>query len=284
MSGYDFSQDTANEMLEAADKRNDELERELELVALREPPRTAIDEVRDVFNEGAGTILEVASKHAGELDRLRAAMRQPPADRMITSGDPSTVPPADVAGDGDAKLAYFGMQAGSTRVDCKADATGTVERATPAPTILPADVAGLAERIENYYSFECEGGPLRLCADWITIKGSITALAQERDRLKVRIAELEFLVNQRPLRNVDDVARIAELDKELFKVVLPAKLHFERRVDALEAQLAEARRDADQYRHIREHGIPCACGDECGAPCGPDLDDAVVAAMQDGKP
>ena len=128
----------------------------------------------------------------------------------------------------------------------------------------PADVAALVERIENYYSFECEGGPLRLCADWITIKGSITALAQERDRLKVRIEqetafsielnarisadaerieELEFLTKQRPLRNVDDVARIAALEAQLDSREV-SRLQLEgmhERVGELEAQLKDER-------------------------------------------
>lgn len=36
-----------------------------------EQSKTAIEELREVFNADPGTILNVASKHAGELDRTR---------------------------------------------------------------------------------------------------------------------------------------------------------------------------------------------------------------------
>jgi hypothetical protein len=31
-------------------------------------------------------------------------------------------------------------------------------------------IAHLVDRLENYIGFECEGGPLKLCVDWIQLK------------------------------------------------------------------------------------------------------------------
>ncbi len=40
--------------------------------------------------------------------------------------------------------------------------------------------------------------------------------------------------------------------------------------------------DAARYQRIREHGIPCSCGDDCGAPSGGELDEAVDHALKEG--
>ena len=51
-------------------------------------------------------------------------------------------------------------------------------------------VTKLIERIEKHYTFECEGGPLVMCREWIELKQRLneaeaklaTALASERER------------------------------------------------------------------------------------------------------
>jgi hypothetical protein len=47
---------------------------------------------------------------------------------------------------------------------------------------------------------------------------------------------------------------------------------------------AALRDDAERYREIRENGIPCTCADDCGAPCGDELDSDVDAARSAKEP
>jgi hypothetical protein len=37
-------------------------------------------------------------------------------------------------------------------------------------------LAQLLDRLENYYTFECEGGPLRNCVEWQRVKALLTDL------------------------------------------------------------------------------------------------------------
>ena len=34
----------------------------------------------------------------------------------------------------------------------------------------------LVDRLENYYDFQCEGGPLRYCREWLELKKQISGL------------------------------------------------------------------------------------------------------------
>ncbi len=47
------------------------------------------------------------------------------------------------------------------------------------------------DRLENFYKFECEAGPLANCQDWLKLKGAVMAL-----RLNPRIQELEEARNK----------------------------------------------------------------------------------------
>lgn len=62
------------------------------------------------------------------------------------------------------------------------------------PSSAAPSVESLIDRLENYYDFQCEGGPLRLCADWQQLKSHI-------DHERSLVAEIQRLTDA--LKEVD---------------------------------------------------------------------------------
>jgi hypothetical protein len=42
-----------------------------------------------------------------------------------------------------------------------------------------AAVNALTEKLERYYDFQCTGGPLRSCVDWVALKLALANLVQD---------------------------------------------------------------------------------------------------------
>jgi hypothetical protein len=49
---------------------------------------------------------------------------------------------------------------------------------------MNAEIKALIEKLENYYSFECEGGLLMNCKDWMALKSALRASPSEAEQRK----------------------------------------------------------------------------------------------------
>lgn len=47
----------------------------------------------------------------------------------------------------------------------------------------------LIERLENYYDFQCEGGPLKNCVEWIRLKEVVRAYDAAADKFIRKVDE-----------------------------------------------------------------------------------------------
>lgn len=64
-----------------------------------------------------------------------------------------------------------------------------------------------------------------------------------------------------------------------FPKALSAIRQLERELAAVRSETAALAKDAARYRNIREHGIPCSQGDDCGSCTGDELDEQTDDAI-----
>lgn len=105
--------------------------------------------------------------------------------------------------------------------------------------------------------------------------------AKEATEVKLSISQDEFNTLESVYKIACEMLAAAEAANAKLSDLYSAWM--KRAVEA-EAREAALREDAERYREIRENGIPCTCGDDCGAPCGDELDSDVDAAREGKEP
>lgn len=98
-----------------------------------------------------------------------------------------------------ASLADIGVNTGKSEAEVKAVREGIAidmlcdaALASLPPAEADKPVAKLLNRLESEYAFECEAGPLRLCAEWIALRGLLARPAVQEGFVMVNAKDIEF--------------------------------------------------------------------------------------------